>query len=194
MRLVRISTIFRTFWRHGVHDLARLAGSPPPLGLRALTPRVSSRKCGPQSAQGKGLLPHRCRQDNFYKELTGTMYRRPAKAAHHQPDRFSVSRWGALRYNGVKESNMALPSSCAIPRFWGESLAFAALVFLFKTCWITLKQVTPLTSSWSRSRLLPVKWPSRPWRPQRTRSSRGSGEDSAGRMPPEGPLEPSDWA
>ena len=81
------------------------------------------------------------------------MYRRPAKAAHHQPDRFSVSRWGALRYNGVKESNMALPSSCAIPRFWGESLAFAALVFLFKTCWITLKQVTPLTSSWSRSRL-----------------------------------------
>ena len=43
----------------------------------------------------------------------------------------------------------------------GEFPVFAARVFPSKTCWITLKPVTPSSSSWSNFQLLPVKWSSR---------------------------------
>ncbi len=57
----------------------------------------------------------------------------------------------------------------AIRKFSGESPAFAARVFPFKTCSITLKRVTPSTSSSINSRPLPVRWPLKLWKLQRTR-------------------------
>ena len=77
---------------------------------------------------------------------------------------------------------MALPIIVRDPEIGGGIPCFRGTRVPFQNLLDYLEQVTPLTSSWSSSRLLPVKWPSRPWRPQRTRSSRESGEDSAGRI------------